>query len=135
MLYPISIRVCPQIRVLRVIRGYITASLLHLGNGTLEGIYGDRIMRFLPDSNAAFDQDGLRALVPNAYPLGKAEGDGPFLDHADKGEVDLLGFRGGQKLLPRTVGSGRNRSGGRVLEDEQRPVRRRFQHSIEVCHG
>lgn len=103
--------------------------------GAPEGAGRNRPVRVMPDGLAALDQERLRALMLHVDPVGKGQGDGALLDDPDEGRGNSLRLRRGQEGFPLTVGSGRDRSGGGMLEQNHRPVCRLSKDCIEVGHG
>lgn len=86
----------------------------------------------MPERLAILDQEGLGARVLYVHPLGQSQGERPLLDDPDKGKRDTRSLGRFQKCFPLTVGSCRDRSGSRVLEDQNRAGSRLSQDLIQV---
>lgn len=86
----------------------------------------------MPKHPAVLDQQRLGRLVGHPDPVGESERDRPLLDHPHPMMLDLLRLRRGKELLPLTVGSRRDRSGSRMLEDQDGTGRRGGKKLIKI---
>lgn len=100
----------------------------------LEVRLGDVPVRVMPDRLAVLDQNGLRAGVLRPYLLGESERQRALLNDPDPRKPYLTRLGRVQKLRPLTVGVGRDRSGGGMLEDQDSLAGGLRQHGVEVGH-
>lgn len=107
---------------------------LRLGHRLLQRIHRDVPVGIVPDGLTILHQHGLGAGMLGTHPVGKGQRNRPFFNDSDKGQPNLCRLGCLQKIRPRTVGLGADRSGGRMLEYQHRFGCRGGQHPIQISH-